>query len=409
MGRLVKAHLVAVLCMGTLMTACSNERRVVSQPEPDVSSPSPSDRETTQASEPVRGPIAIDLRLVAEGFDSPLGIANAGDGSGDLFIVEQGGRIWRIRGDRVDKEPFLDVTPLVVSGGEQGLLGLAFHPQHESNGLFYVNYTDTSGDTVVAEYERRGDRADPSSARILLQIDQPYSNHNGGNLVFGPDGYLYIGMGDGGAAGDPERRAQNPAELLGKMLRIDVDARSNGAPYGIPKDNPFVGEAGKRPEIWDYGLRNPWRYSFDRATGDLWIGDVGQSALEEVDHSESRDGGTDWGWDDLEGTECYEPPSGCETSGKVLPVTQYDHSQGCAITGGFVYRGERQPRLVGRYVFGDYCSGLLWTVYSDAAGFQKPMPAADTGTSISSFGEAEDGELYLTDLEGGGVYQVVVR
>jgi glucose/arabinose dehydrogenase len=399
---------VATLACCFFVAAGCSDSPSTTRSQPRVTSPLPEPSSTHEA-KPIRGPVEIDLELAAEGFDSPLGVVNAGDGSDDLFVVEQGGRIWRISKGEIDREPFLEIPDLIVAGGEQGLLGLAFHPDHGNNGLFYVNYTDTSGDTVIAEYHRNGNQADAGSARILLHIDQPYSNHNGGNVVFGPDGYLYIGMGDGGAGGDPEKRAQNPQELLGKMLRIDVDHAIGDGQYGIPEDNPFVGGGG-RPEIWALGMRNPWRFSFDREGGDLWIGDVGQSALEEIDRAPSDEAGINWGWDVLEGTECYEPSDGCDDKGKTPPVSQYDHSLGCAVTGGYVYRGDRQGALSGRYIFGDYCSGLLWTLYSDpGTEFQEPLPAAQTGLSISSFGESEDGEIYLTDISGGGLYHLVVR
>jgi glucose/arabinose dehydrogenase len=344
---------------------------------------------------------------VAGGFSAPLLVTHAGDGSGRLFVVEQAGRVRVLRNGRVEGEPFLDIASLVTAGGEQGLLGLAFHPRFESNGRFFVNYTDGNGDTVVAEYRtaRGADRADPGSARVLLRIDQPYSNHNGGDLVFGPDGYLYIGMGDGGSGGDPHGNGQRLDTLLGKLLRIDVD---RGRPYGIPDDNPFVGRSGARPEIWAFGLRNPWRFSFDRETGDLWIGDVGQGELEEIDRARaSRGGGQNYGWNVMEGTECFSPPDGCDSQGLVRPIAVYPTRLGCAVVGGHVYRGARLPALAGGYFFADFCAGLLFALDPAGSAPQDPVIVLRSDHAISSFGEDEDGELYITDLSGGEVLQVV--
>ncbi|MBF8285408.1 MAG: hypothetical protein HW378_4323 [Anaerolineales bacterium] len=261
------------------------------------------------------------------GLDEPVDLKHAGDGSGRLFVIEQPGRIRIVENGELLPDPFLDIEPLVNSrGNEQGLLGLAFYPDYAANGLFFVNYTDVNGDTVVARYAVSADdpsRADPASAKIILQVDQPFPNHNGGDLVFGPDGYLYIGLGDGGSGGDPQGNGQNLNALLGKMLRIDVN---HGDPYAIPPDNPFAGRAGARPEIWAYGLRNPWRYSFDRATGDLYIADVGQNAYEEVDFqpADSR-GGENYGWNKYEGFHAYD---GGATDGLTMPVAEYAHAVG---------------------------------------------------------------------------------
>jgi glucose/arabinose dehydrogenase len=347
--------------------------------------------------------VALRLRPVAGGFQAPLFVTHAGDGSDRLYVVEQGGVIRTMANGRVDATPFLDISDLTEPGGEQGLLGLAFHPGFEDNRRFFVDYTDNEGDTVVAEYRAGQDGADPSSARVLMRIEQPYPNHNGGALEFGPDGYLYIATGDGGSAGDPEDRAQNRDALLGKLLRIDVDGRS---PYEIPGDNPFV-DGGGRPEIWAYGLRNPWRFSFDRVTGTLWIGDVGQSAREEINRVRSRAAGLDYGWNEMEGTACFEPPTDCDEQGSIAPITEYTHEDGsCSITGGHVYRGRRFPGLRGGYFFSDFCSGKVWAIEADGPARQRPVELLDSGRTVSSFGVDASGELYLTDLAAGEVLLV---
>jgi glucose/arabinose dehydrogenase len=348
------------------------------------------------------GRVALELRPVAGGFQAPLYITHADDGSGRLYVVDQVGMIQTIVGGRVDATPWLDISDLTEPGDEQGLLGLAFHPNFEDNHRFFVNYTDTEGDTVVAEYRAGEERADPSSARVLMRIEQPYPNHNGGALEFGSDGYLYIATGDGGSAGDPEDRAENRDELLGKLLRIDVDG---GSPYEIPGDNPFADGGGRR-EVWALGLRNPWRFSFDRVTGTLWIGDVGQSDREEINRVAAREGGLDYGWNEMEGTACYEPPVDCDEEDSIVPITEYTHEDGCSITGGYVYRGRRFPSLRGGYFFSDYCSGKVWAIDADGPARQRPVELLDTERAISSFGVDARGELYVTDLASGEVLLV---
>ena len=370
------------------------------------------------AAAPTPAPPALDrvtLRIedVADGFASPLYATGDGTGSGRLYVVEQSGIVRVIEPDgTVRREAFLDVSDRISAGGERGLLGLAFHPRHAGNGLFYVDYTDRDGNTVIAEMRRASGsavRADPASERVLLRIDQPYPNHNGGMIDFGPDGFLYVGMGDGGAGGDPENRARDLSTLLGKILRVDVDGRDPGLEYAISADNPYVGRAGARPEIWASGLRNPWRFSFDPKTGDLWVGDVGQSAWEEVSRLTAAGGGgrgADLGWRLMEGRACYDPPAGCPTDGLTMPLAVYGHDLGCAVTGGYVYRGAAQPALDGLYLFSDSCSGRVWAV--DAAGpdAQEPVVLAETGRPIVSFGRGDDGELYVVDI-GGAVLRVV--
>ena len=364
-------------------------------------------------------PAAIDLGLtsVVGGLTSPLFVTNAGDGSGRLFVVQQNGKI-RIVSGGVVTGTFLDIRAKISRSGERGLLGLAFHPDYATNGKFYVYYTDLKGRIAVAEYHRSSgdpDKADPTGS-VLLRISKPFANHNGGMLAFGPDGYLYLGTGDGGSGGDPGNRAQNLKSLLGKLLRIDVNGRSAARPYLIPSSNPYVGKVGL-DQIWARGLRNPWRFSFDSATGDLWIGDVGQDRWEEIDRSQAAGGGgraKNYGWHVMEGKVCFRPSSGCAKSGKKLPIAVYSHAKGCSVTGGYVYRGTEYPDLVGGYVFGDFCSGRIWSLAAEGAASQSPRLLLDTKKMISSFGQGEDGALYLTDLAGGttgkgGLFKVVDR
>lgn len=356
---------------------------------------------------------------VASGLTAPL-LVKSPDGDPDrIFIVQQGGliRIADRNGGGVYPDPFLDVSGIIRSGGERGLLGLAFHPDYWTNGYFYINYTDTNGATNVARYSVSADDpdvADPASGKVLLTIAQPFSNHNGGNVVFGPDGFLYIGMGDGGSGNDPGNRAQNPQELLGKILRIDVD---NGDPYGIPADNPFVDDPNTLDEIWAIGVRNPWRWSFDRQTGDLWIADVGQSAREEVNFQMAASpGGENYGWRCMEGFNCTGL-TGCTCNGPelTLPIYDYSHSNSrCSITGGYVYRGPSNPLLGGTYFFADYCTAEVWSLRYDGSQiseFTDRTAELDPGNGlsidfVSSFGEDGEGELYLVDLTG-EVYRVV--
>jgi glucose/arabinose dehydrogenase len=350
------------------------------------------------ASAVARATPTIDLQLVVKGLSEPLFATHAGDGSGRLFVVEQGGRILIFKDGALIEQPFLDLGDRVKSGGERGLLGLAFHPDFAKNHRFFVDYPRTpDGATVIAELHVGADdpnRADPQE-RVLLTVAQPFVNHNGGMLAFGPDGDLYIGLGDGGSAGDPDDRAQNPNELLGKILRIDVDG---GRPYATPKDNPFA-RGGGRPEIYALGLRNPWRFSFDRKDGRLFVGDVGQNRIEEVDIVGR---GGNYAWRLMEGRSCYQPASGCERPGLTLPITQYEHDRGrCSVIGGYVYRGSALRQLSGTYLFGDYCSGEIFGL---RRGVQSLL--LETHLAIASFGEDAAGELYVLDL-GGAVYRIV--
>ncbi len=347
----------------------------------------------------------IELEERWSGFSRPVQLTHAGDGSGRLFVVEQAGTVRLIAGGEVQALPFLDISERVSCCGERGLLSVAFPPGYSTKGYFYVNYTDSAGDTVVSRFRRSSDphRADPGSEEILLTVEQPYSNHNGGQLAFGPDGYLYIGMGDGGSAGDPRNNAQDPLELLGKLLRIDVE--SGNEPYGIPDSNPFAFDDAHQPEIWAMGVRNPWRFSFDPATGDLFVADVGQGSREEVNvQLASSPGGENYGWRIMEGSRCYNPDP-CDSTGLVLPVAEYDHSQGCSVSGGHVYRGSRWPRLDGVYLFGDYCSGRIWGLRRAASGWQHQQLAV-TGRSISAFGADPSGALFVVDYSAGQVVAV---
>ncbi len=348
---------------------------------------------------PSARPIELGLELVAGGLSRPVFVTHAGDGSGALFVVEQAGTIRRLP----DKEIFLDMRDRVLAGGERGLLGLAFHPDYRNNGFLYVNYTDRRGDTVIARFTARPDRrsADPVSEHRILHQAQPAANHNGGMLAFGPDGYLYIGLGDGGGANDTYRNAQNRRSLLGKVLRIDVDG---AVPYAIPPGNPFVGDPTGRAEVWAYGLRNPWRFSFDRATGDLFIGDVGQNRYEWVHYQRGgSEGGQNYGWPIVEGPDCLVQER-CDRSGLTAPIGFYSHDAGCAISGGYVYRGTRAPALAGHYLFGDVCSGRIWTL-RQVEGRWTMLERLKTELQISSFGEDEAGEVYVVDLAG-SVYRI---
>ena len=359
----------------------------------------------------VQPPAAVELPepggyrwdLVIDGLESPVGAENAGDGSNRLFIVEQEGTILVWRDGELLSQPFLDIRDRVGRrGSEQGLLGLAFHPRYAENGYFYVNYTDQSGNTHISRFSASptSDQADPASELGLIYVEQPYQNHNGGSVVFGPDGYLYLGLGDGGAGGDPQGNAQSTQTLLGKLLRIDVDG---GAPYAIPADNPFAGGGGL-PEIWAYGLRNPWRFTFDSLNGDLYIGDVGQNQWEEIDFLPAGSpGGANFGWDHREAAHRFE---GLYVGNDLIdPIAEYDHSQGCSVTSGEVYRGSNLGAWGGVYLYGDYCSGLVWgLLHRPDGGWQNEL-LFETGARITSFGSDEAGEIYLVDHTG-NVYKL---
>jgi glucose/arabinose dehydrogenase len=347
--------------------------------------------------------IAITLEPFASIDGGPLAIAAPDDLSGRMFVASQDGRIWVVDADgTVRSDPMVDLRDRLTSGGERGLLGLALHPGFPTDPRVYVNYTNKRGDSVVASLTldpNDANRLDPASHRQILFLTQPYPNHNGGDLLFGRDGYLYAFFGDGGSGGDPQGNGQNRNVLLGKVLRLDIDHPSGDAAYSSPTDNPFADGEG-RPEIWLLGMRNPWRNSFDRKTGDLWIGDVGQSAWEEIDVARAGVGGLNFGWNRMEGNHCYPPGSGCKRGGLTPPVTEYDHEDGCTVVGGYVYRGMRFPAIVGVYLFADYCSGRIFTIDPATDDFRKPVEVGRAGNGISSFGEDAAGELYVTQLNG---------
>jgi glucose/arabinose dehydrogenase len=367
--------------------------------------------ETPAGAAAIFNPANVVFREAMSGLTQPIFIANAGDGSNRLFIVERAGRIRVFKDGNLLAAPFLDIQSIVNdSGSEQGLLALAFHPDYETNRQFYTVHTDQSGSLVLSRFlsSVSPNLANPNSRVPLLTIPHPtHQNHNGGTLAFGPDGYLYWSTGDGGGGGDPFGNAQNLNSLLGKILRLDVDHAAPGLNYAVPAGNPFYNLPNRRGEIWAYGLRNPWRISFDRGTGDLFIGDVGQGSREEIDFQPAGSaGGEDYGWRIMEGSLCFNPSAGCDQSGKVLPVAEYSHSQGCSVTGGYIYRGAFYPDMQGRYFYGDFCAGILFSLYDDPVNGWTVTQVADTPYQISTFGQDEQGELYLTDYGAGTVYQM---
>jgi glucose/arabinose dehydrogenase len=412
--------LASVAALAVLASACSSP-----SPTPGSSaqaSPSPSGLGQGSAtpgpngSEPPHDPGGIHLELVADGLTDPIGITSAGDGSGRLFVNERDGVIRVIdRDGSLRRQPFVDLRSRILAGSERGLLGVAFHPDFKDNGRLFVHYSRAGdGATVVSELRASADHqtADPDSERVILTVAQPFSNHNGGQLAFGPDGYLYLGLGDGGSGGDPFGNAQNPDVLLGKLLRLDVDGpHASGQRYGLPPDNafgPYGPSPGQgAPEIWAMGFRNPWRFSFDRKTDDLYIADVGQNGWEEIDRQPAdAKAGRNYGWNQTEGLHCYT--DGCDRSKFTDPIAEYGHAgtPDCSVTGGYVYRGDAQPRLRGVYLFGDYCSGNMWTLQVDTKRYQ-PKVVLRSDLSVSSFGEGEDGEIYVADISGGKIYHVL--
>lgn len=383
--------------------SASAEAEASETPVPSPS-PSPSEKPAGGAGEEGKLPLPkIALAPVAESaeFESLAGIEHAPGADGTLYVLEQPGRIKAVKtaASSSDKpETFLDIGDRVYSeGSEQGLLGLAFHPKYQSNGYFYVNYT-TKTHTVIARYKAdpASGRANAASEKVLLTFEQPFSNHNGGQLAFGPDGYLYIGTGDGGSGGDPHGNGQNKDVLLGKILRVDVDKTEGERAYGIPADNPFADGSG-RQEIYAYGLRNPWRFSFDGKTGRLWAADVGQNEIEEIDLIER---GGNYGWNVKEGTACYKPQKGCDAKGMTDPVWEYRHDEGQSVTGGYVYRGGSLPGLVGWYVYADYVSGKIWALRLGEDGKPENKLLLESQTNVTSFGVDGKGELYLCSPDG---------
>jgi glucose/arabinose dehydrogenase len=347
----------------------------------------------------------VRLVEVASGLASPVHVA-APPGDARVFIVEQPGRIRVLEGGALLPTPFLDIVAKVGCCGERGLLSMAFHPRYAETGEFFVNYTDRAGHTRVERYRvstADRNRADAASAELVIGVDQPFANHNGGQLAFGPDGMLYIGMGDGGSGGDPQGHGQNPRTLLGDLLRLDVDG---ARPYAIPAGNPFVGRTDARPEIWATGLRNPWRFSFDRTAGLLYVADVGQNQWEEINVVPAAQAGANYGWSVMEGAHCFSPSSGCPQSGLVLPVLEYSHSEGCSVTGGFVYRGQALPSLRGHYFYADFCQGWIRSFrYAAGQAADRREWALGSVGNVLSFGEDAAGELYVASA-GGRVYRL---
>ena len=375
--------------------------------------------------------------LIADGYKKPVFITSYPNNAKLLYIVEQAGLIKLINDGKKLSRPFFDINKRVVNpnrpGDERGLLGFAFHPNHTNNGKFYINYMDNDGNTIISEFSTNSKlRADHKSERILLKLQQPYGNHNGGDIQFGPDGYLYISIGDGGKAGDPLNAGQDLSSLFGKIIRIDIEQK----PYGIPKSNPFFGQKGKREEIWAWGLRNVWRFSFDKQTGDKYLADVGQNKWEEVNFEPaSSKGGLNYGWRIMEANHCYDPKENCPTEGLIKPIIEYPNDanhpafafriieelsfsetdvEGCSVTGGYVYRGQKIKSMQGQYIFGDYCSGNIWTlkvVNGKAINFKNRTEEINIGggeftTYISSFGQDSDGEIYIIDYNG-GIYKLI--
>ena len=358
---------------------------------------------------PPAGSIQVERVFPDLSFQEMTNLVQPDDTSGLIFITEQGGVIYAFSANNSQQaDIFLDITDRVNRGGnEEGLLGLAFDPDYQENGYFYVYYSaDNPRRSVLSRFsldEENTDVADPQSEVIIMEIEQPYSNHNGGQLAFGPDGYLYIGLGDGGSAGDPQGNGQNLGTILGSILRIDVSGLSAPGDYEIPADNPFVDTEGARAEIWAFGLRNPWRFSFDLEAGLLWAGDVGQNLWEEIDIIAK---GANYGWNTMEGSHCYSPSTGCDQSGLTLPIVEYDHSQGCSVTGGYVYRGDQIASLRGYYIYGDYCSGNIWALAYHDNVVTENILLAESGLSITSFGEDLAGNLYILSRQG-GIYTLV--
>jgi glucose/arabinose dehydrogenase len=408
---MIRRWLVAVWSVILALTSSFNSDGEPGQPVPGVGTVNAAVQPPAAPQNPL-----IFQPFLTSGLSSPVLITNAGDGSNRLFVVEQRGEIKIVVNGQILATPFLDVSDLIVSGGEQGLLGLAFHPQFKTNGRFYVFYTakpltnpsTDAGDNTLVEYQVSPPSRNVASTtplRALFNFHDRFGNHNGGNLAFGPDGFLYVGTGDEGSGGDPDNNAQNLGSPYGKMLRIDVDgAPAPGFNYAIPASNPFVGMTGARADIWAYGFRNPWRWSFDRQTGNQMIGDVGQNLFEEIDVSPKGVGGLNFGWRIREGAHCFNPSSNCPTAGLTEPILEYDHGLGCAVIGGVVYRGGAFPSLQGTYVYGDECSGRIWTARLQGGTWVVGDPL-DTDFAVSSFGEDEAGELYMVHL-GGSVYRV---
>ncbi len=389
-----------LICLFTLLTAAACAGEALEAPA--TSSPSPVAPIGPPGVQPLEM-IEVERVFPSLSFARMTYLTHAGDGSGTLFVTLQPGVVMFFQNDpdAASADTFLDIRHRVSDkGNEEGLLGLAFDPKYAENGHFYVYYSAADPRrSVLSRFSvpPGSTTADPASELVLLEIPQPFSNHNGGQVAFGPDGYLYVGLGDGGRAGDPFGNGQDRSTLLGSILRIDVGTVGERGGYGIPLDNPFLAAGdGSRPEIWAYGLRNPWRFSFDLETGDLWVADVGQNQYEEVDLIEP---GGNYGWNVMEGNSCFSPSTGCSIEGLVRPVVQYGREDGCSITGGYVYRGSRLPSLRGAYVYGDFCSGRIWALRYDGTVVSEHLELIDSELRISSFGLDESGELYILSFD----------
>lgn len=418
-----RPRLLLAACLG--LAACSSPSPVgtpastadLAEPAATASGvPARSSARPTSSATPTSGdPPAVALQLVADGLADPINVTGTPDGW--LLVNERAGRVMAV--NPADGQPVavLDLTDRVQGGGEQGLLGFALHPDWPDVPRAFVHYSGraTGGDTVVSEVSGTPGTAgapptfDPTSERVLLEVEQPFPNHNGGQLVFGPDGFLYLGLGDGGAAADPLGHGQDATTLLGSILRLDV---ASAGSYAVPADNPFASGEGGAPEVFLSGLRNPWRFSFDRQTGQLWIADVGQDAYEEVNRIDPvTQSGANLGWNVMEAAHCFAVAE-CQTEGLTLPLAEYGRDLGCSVTGGYVYRGEAVPGLGGWYLFADYCTGRIFGVASDAqppgeGGALPPVTLLESGLQVSAFGEGSDGELYVADLAGGSLYLIV--
>lgn len=382
MARDVWVRLGLILLVASGIVGCSSNS---SSPPPSTGGPPP----------------PLTLNSVVSGLTNPVDLQFPNDGTGRFFVIQQTGSIRVGSNGALLATPFLDISSRVHFSGEMGLLGLAFHPQFTQNHKFYIHYDRLLGSqiqSVIAEYQisaADANQADPGSERILLTVNQPFGNHKGGQIAFGPDGFLYIGLGDGGSENDPQGNGQNLQTLLAKMLRIDVDHTSSGLQYAIPADNPFAAGGGL-PEIWAYGLRNPWRFSFERGTGRLFAGDVGQNKYEEIDILQS---GGNFGWNVMEGMHCFNPPTGCNMTGLILPIAEYDHTEGDAVMGGYVYKGTAIPNLPGAYIFSDFGSGTIWAL-TESSGTWTRTKLLSSGRSVSSFGQDVAGEIYVVDYSG---------
>jgi glucose/arabinose dehydrogenase len=409
--------LLALSLLVIFFTSCTTAPDPPAEPVPPPAPSAPEEPPAPEPSpeEPEAPPQEFSYELVRTypslTFNLPVDFQVAPDGSSNVYVVEKGGRILTFpnRENVTASEVFLDITAKVDSqSSEKGLLGLAFHPTYEENGYFYVNYTDRTN-TIVARYQKTEGEAmtaDPESEQVLLTFPQPYANHNGGQLAFGPDGYLYISVGDGGGSGDPQDNAQDLTKVYGKLLRIDVDSPSSGKPYGIPDDNPFVsGTSGELPEIYAFGLRNPWRFSFDNERDLLWVADVGQNQIEEINIVEN---GGNYGWNIMEGTAEYASGTGVDMDSLIPPVYEYQHPLGRSVTGGYVYRGAITPSLRGAYIYGDFVSGKVWALWMDDARNVLNRELLSTDLSISSFGVDPEEELVILDYQG-GLYRIIEK